>query len=259
MSWGVANLSIAAGVAAMAAPVIMQPWAFYVASALGTMIADPDGMKASAERWRTTDHRNGVTAELDELNQQMSALKTQLHEKGKWEGGASEAFDNIHAGYMQSVSQLKGIRNATGDALDSTADFWNVATYFCCAIAGAMAGIALAKAMARGSLIGALPVEAASAAAGQGILTAVRGMMGKQLLVAGGLSYALYTAVQASEMSGKIFPTAKAMPTEMTTAGQMPFNGAQYDKTMGLTEKYDESLKNSPLGNMGGNGGVLPT
>lgn len=240
MKWGLTSLTTAAAVASGAAVVIMQPWAFAVAAMLGAMVADPDGMAESARKWRTTD-QEGVTAELDELNQQLGALKKQLQEKGTWEGGAFSAFDAIHTSYQQSVDQLKSIRNGTGNTLDETAKFWNIASYFCSAIAGVMAGIATAKMLARTNPITIGPAEVASAAAGQGILQSVRSMSTKMLLASGAVTGVLYQAVQGSTMT---------MPNSLIAASQAPFNSAQYTPGVGLTEKPGNM--NLGLGNTGG-------
>jgi uncharacterized protein YukE len=246
-------------VATAAAFMIMQPWAFYVAAALGTMISDPDGMAESAKGWRTAD-KDGLTAELDEVNEQVNALKTYLQEEGKWEGEAFSAFNEIQTSYTNSITQLKEIRNNTGDALDQTATFYTYATYFCAAVAGAMMGIALAKRAAQTNPVTLLPAEAASAAAGQAITKSVQSVIGKQLMVAGGLAFLLYQAKEMTHMSGKLFPTLDAIPSEMSVTADgslLPFtnDGMTYQEGAGLTPTGDYSTTDSSTTDPTGGGG----
>ncbi|MFG1941934.1 WXG100 family type VII secretion target [Nonomuraea sp. NPDC048826] len=237
----------AAGTATAAAFMIGQPWAFYVASGIGTMISDPEGMTESAQHWRTAD-RNGATTELDDLTTQLASLKTQLKDQGTWEGEAFTAFDEIHTSYTESVKQLKEIRNATGDAVDSSATFYKWGAVFCQTIALGMMALGIAKMIAKASPVSAVIAEGVAATFGKITLTAVKQVLWKQRWVAGGLGIALYTAVNMSEAAGKVFPTLKAIPTEMSMmeGGKLkPFmnDGMTYDENTGaLLPKVDDSL-----------------
>ncbi|MGA5756858.1 WXG100 family type VII secretion target [Nonomuraea bangladeshensis] len=238
----------AASTALASAFFIGQPWAFYVASAIGTLVSDPEGMETAAKNWRTSDH-NGEVEELDKLDTELAGLKTQLQNDGTWEGEAFKSFEAVHTSYKDSLKQLKEVRNATGDGVDSTAGFYKVCTYLCNAIALSMAGLAVYKVASKASPLTAAFSEGVAAAFGKITLTAIKKVLGKQILVAGGLTYALYTAIQASEMAGKVFPSLKAIPTEMATmqnGGGPPFSqgGLEYNEDAGsLMPKMDKSMK----------------
>ncbi|MEW9546978.1 WXG100 family type VII secretion target [Nonomuraea sp. NPDC050783] len=238
---------VAAGMATAAAFMIRSPWAFYTASAIGTMISDPEGMEESAKKWRTSD-RGGDTTELDELDTQLTNLRTQLQDQGKWEGEAFEAFDAVHKSYKQSLVNLKEIRNDTGDGVESTAGFYKVGAYICSTIAISMMALGIYKLVAKANPVTAATAEVADAAQGRITLAAVKQVVRKQAMVAGGLTFAMYSAVQASEAAGKVFPTLKAIPNEMTamTSGKgTPFtqDGLTYDEDAGaLMPKMDKSM-----------------
>ncbi|MEV5554299.1 hypothetical protein AB0L44_11615 [Nonomuraea wenchangensis] len=241
------EMSMAAAATALgSAFFIAQPWAFYVASAIGTLVSDPEGMENAAKNWRTSDHR-GEVEELDKLDAELVNLKTQLQDDGTWEGEAFKSFETVHASYKDSLKQLKEVRNATGDGVDSTAGFYKVCTYVCCTIAAAMAGLAIYKVASKASPLTAAFSEGVAAAFGKITLTAIKKVLGKQIMVAGGLTFALYSAIQASEMAGKVFPTLKAIPTEMSTmqnGGKTPFtqDGLEYNEDAGsLMPKMDEA------------------
>ncbi|MEU6729012.1 WXG100 family type VII secretion target [Nonomuraea wenchangensis] len=248
----------AAGTATASAFFIGQPWAFYVASAIGTLVSDPEGMETAAKNWRTSDH-NGEVEELDKLDTELTNLKTQLQNDGTWEGDAFESFETVHTNYKNSLKQLKEVRNATGDGVNSTAGFYKVCTYLCSAIATAMAGLAVYKVASKASPLTAAFSEGVAAAFGKITLTAIKKVLGKQIMVAGGLTFALYTAIQTSEMAGKVFPTLKAIPTEMSlmqNGGGSPFtqDGLQYNEDAGaLMPKMDEATAKKY------GGGGLPT
>ncbi|MCK2221289.1 WXG100 family type VII secretion target [Actinomadura sp. ATCC 31491] len=236
----------AAFTATAAAFMIRSPWAFYVATGIGTMISDPEGMEESAKQWRTSD-RGGLTDELDELDTQLAGLRTQLQEKGTWEGESFKAFDAVHTSYKDSLKQLKEVRNSTGDGVESTAGFYKVSVYACNAIALGMMAFGIWKLVSKANPVTAAVAEGSDPVVGRTFLTAAKQVLRKQVMVAGGLTFALYSAVQASEMSGKIFPSLKAIPTEMSSlqSGKgMPFtqDGMTYDENAGsLMPKMDES------------------
>ncbi|MEZ7129209.1 WXG100 family type VII secretion target [Nonomuraea sp. AD125B] len=240
----------AAGTATASAFFIGQPWAFYVASAIGTLVSDPEGMETAANNWRTSDHHaEGLVTELKSLDEQLTELKTTLQNDGTWEGEAFKSFETVHTSYKDSLKQLKEVRNATGDGVSSTAGFYKVCTYVCSAIAAAMAGLAIYKVASKASPLTAAFSEGVAAAFGKITLTAIKKVLGKQILVAGGLTWALYSAIQASEMAGKVFPSLKAIPTEMSTmqnGGGSPFtqDGLEYNEDAGsLMPKMDKSMK----------------
>ncbi|MET8988934.1 hypothetical protein ABZW49_26085 [Nonomuraea wenchangensis] len=236
----------AAGTALASAFFIGQPWAFYLASALGTLISDPEGMDNAAKNWRTSDH-SGEVEELDKLDTELTKLKTQLQDDGTWEGEAFKSFETVHTSYKNSLKQLKEVRNATGDGVSSTAGFYKKCTYVCWLVAAGMAGLAIYMVASKASPLTAAFSQGVAAAFGKITLTAIKKVLGKQIMVAGGLTFALYSAVQASEMAGKVFPTLKAIPTEMSTmqnGGGSPFtqDGLQYNEDAGsLMPKMDEA------------------
>ncbi|HEX4814465.1 MAG TPA: WXG100 family type VII secretion target [Nonomuraea sp.] len=242
----------AAATAIGSASLIRSPWASYTAVAIGAMVSDPEGMADAARNWRS-----GATSELTQLDQQLGQLKNQLKEQGKWEGGAFTAFETVHDNFRNSVTQLKNIRTNTGDAVDSSQDFFKWGAIGCSVIAGAMLLIAMTKyASNLGGPVGRVAGLIWEKAAGQATLRITKEMLkkhGKVVLVLSGL---MYLVVKQTESTGKVFPGLKAMPTEMTTATVMPFmnDGMTYDPNTGaLLPKPDDSLTN-PYG-----GGQFPT
>ncbi|WP_219495580.1 WXG100 family type VII secretion target [Nonomuraea coxensis] len=238
----------AASTAIVSAFFVGQPWAFYVAGAIGTLVSDPEGMDTAAENWRTTDHhKDGLVEELSTLDTRLTELKTQLQTDGTWKGEAFKSFEAVHTSYKDSLKQLKEVRNATGDGVSSTATFYKVSTVVCSAIAAAMAGLAIYKVASKASPLTAAFSEGIAAAFGKITLSAIKKVIGKRVMVIGGLIFALYSAKQASEMAGKVFPTLKAIPTEMSMmqkGGGTPFtqDGLTYNEDAGsLMPKMDEA------------------
>ncbi|NRQ39075.1 WXG100 family type VII secretion target [Nonomuraea sp. NN258] len=237
----------AAGLAVTAAFMIRQKWAFYVAAAIGLMVADPGGMSNSAMIWRTTD-QGGSTAELDELDRSLDRLKDRLKEEGKWDGQAFDTFAGVHETFKKSLKTLKETRNDTGQAVDQTAAVYHYGAYVCLAVASAMMVLGVIRLASSFNPFTAAASEVATAAAGAATTQTVRQMLMKQGKLVAILATILYMVVQQTEAMGKIFPTLKAMPTPMSVGGaSTEFAGAglQYDeKTGSLMPKMDESLMN---------------
>lgn len=232
---------IAAGTAGLAAIFIGRPWAFYVAATLGTLINNPEGMDDSAENWTE------AVAELKKLDEQLDALKQRLVDEGTWEGEAFKAFETVHATFKDSLKQLMDGRIATGDGVASTATFSKSTAVFDVALATTMSAFAGYMVGSRTSPITAAFAEGVAAAFGKVTLTAIKGVIRKQFMVAGVLTFLMYSAIQASEIAGKIFPTLKAIPTEMSAMGSgggMAFtqDGLEYNEEAGsLMPKMDEA------------------
>lgn len=237
----------AAGTALLGASMIWRPWPFYVAACIGTMLSDPDGMESSAGQWRTN--------ELDTLTQGLVGLRTQLEQKGTWEGEAKTAFDGVQKSFNDSIKQLGEIRNNTAEGVESTSNFYKVGAVVCTAIAAGMYAFGLWKMAMRSTPPTALAAETVDAAVGKATLTVIGNVVKKHGMVVVGLGTLLTMAVQQTKMSGKIFPTLEAgIPTAMTSSsGKMPFtnDGMIYDPGMGaLTPKMDDSLTRGLGGNI---------
>ncbi|MDA0637166.1 hypothetical protein OUY22_27510 [Nonomuraea sp. MCN248] len=230
----------AAIMATLAAPMIMRPWAFYVAAALGTMISDPEGMMESAKEWKVND--------LVQLDGEIETLKTTLKDKGTWEGEAFEAFDKVHTSFKESLKNLNESRNATGEAVDSTAGFYKVGAFVCSAIAVGMMAYGIWKMVARSNPATAVAAEATDAAVGTPVTNTVKSMLKKHGIAVASLAGLLGMVKMQTESAGKVFPTLKAIPTEMSlmqSGGSKPFmnDGMTYDDNVGtLLPKMDESL-----------------
>ncbi|MEU4516819.1 hypothetical protein AB0G05_45665 [Nonomuraea wenchangensis] len=234
---------IAAGSAVVSAVFIGQPWAFYVAATLGSLVNNPEGMEDSVKHWL------GAVDDLLDLDKQLDALKKRLEDEGTWEGEAFKAFETAYTSFKSSLKQLKDGRTATGEGVGSHASFSKFTAGFSVAIATAMSALAGYKVGSKASPITAAIAEGVTATIGKITLTSVKKLLGRQIMVAGGLSFLLYSAIQASEMAGKVFPTLKAIPTEMSTMGNsggMPFiqDGLEYNEDAGsLMPKMDESIQ----------------
>ncbi|MGP3955561.1 WXG100 family type VII secretion target [Nonomuraea sp. 3N208] len=249
----------AAATAIGAALLIRSSWASYVAAAIGTMVSDPEGMTDAAMSWRTTD-QSGSTAELDQLETQLDSLKTQLQEEGTWEGEAFNSFATIHTSFKESVQQLKETRNSTGEAVDSSADFFRWGAIACTAIAGFMLIVAISKwASNLGGPIGRAAGWLWEKAAGQATLTITKAMLKRHGIAIAALGGLLYMLKAQTESTGKIFPTLEAMPTQMTaleSGDTIPFtyDGMIYEEGAGLVPTGDYSTTD-PTGGGGGGGG----
>ncbi|MFB4282587.1 MULTISPECIES: WXG100 family type VII secretion target [unclassified Nonomuraea] len=230
----------AASTALVAAGMIWRPWGFYVAATIGTMISDPEGMTESAAGWRTE--------ELVTLGAQLDALKTQLKDQGTWEGSAFDAFESVHTSFKNSIDDLNAARDDTGQAVDSAAGFYRVGAIVCSAVALAMLGWGIAKMAMRFNPATAVAAETTDAAVGNAATSTIRTVAKRHLMVAGGMAAVLAVVVQQSKMTGKIFPTLEAMPTQMSTmqnGGSTPFtnDGMTYDEDMAtLTPQIDETM-----------------
>ncbi|MGI5283932.1 WXG100 family type VII secretion target [Nonomuraea polychroma] len=212
--------STAATTATMAAGMIWQPWAWYVAAAIGTFVSDPDGMEESARNWRTSD-KGGVTTELDDLITELNTLKDQLKNKATWEGGAFQTFEGVHSTFIESVEQLKTVRDDTGDAVDSNAAFLKVVAVIALAIAGLMLALGIYLMVWRLHPLTAPFAIGGVAAVGQTILTAVKGFVTKNWKVAAVVAGIMLAAAELTRMTGQVFPTLEAVPS----ATPFPFLG----------------------------------
>ncbi|MFD1542261.1 WXG100 family type VII secretion target [Nonomuraea guangzhouensis] len=243
---------LAASGAAAGAVMILQPWAFYVAAALGVMVSDPGAMSRSAKAWRSLDH-DGLMSELDDLDQGLDHLKKQLKSSGKWAGAAFDTFEGIHKSFKNGVKSLKDTRNDTGQAVDVAAKAYHYGALVAVAVGSSMLILGLWKLAMRATPWTMIASEGLSAVRGSITLQAVKKLLVRHGMIIGGLSTVLYMAVQQTEMTGKLFPGLEAaIPTEMTamkSGGMPPFSdaGMQYDEKMGgLSVKMDDSLGKLP-------------
>ncbi|MGW0801877.1 WXG100 family type VII secretion target [Nonomuraea sp. NPDC002799] len=235
----------AGGMAALATALIRSGWTFYITSAIGSMISDPEGMEGSAKQTLTTV-KNGLTVEFEEIDKLLVSLKTQLKEQGTWEGEAFEAFEQVHTSFRDSLKQLEDSRNATGEGLESSAAFWKVGAIVCASVAAVMLTLGIAKAASNlGGPIGKAAAWTAETVIAKTIIKVMEKVFGKHLLAIGALGGIMYAANAYADTAGKVFPTLKAMPTEMgsmTSLGGKPFtnDGMIYDKDLGaLTPKRE--------------------
>ncbi|MFC5815478.1 hypothetical protein [Nonomuraea harbinensis] len=233
--------SAAAMMSLTAAVMIAQPWAFYVAAAFGTLVSNPEGMDDSATNWRSTD-QNGVTTELNKLVEELEELKTQLKEDGKWEGGAFQSFSGVHGSFVESIGQLKNIRDETGNAVSSTADFMKIVSYIVLAIAGVMLAWGIFCFATRWHPVSAVTVYGMSAALGKAILAATKKIVASNWKKTAILAGIMFLAVQYTQMTGQMFPTVDPIPSEMSvlntgdpTSMRQPFtnDGLVYDEDTG--------------------------
>ncbi|MFI7616287.1 WXG100 family type VII secretion target [Nonomuraea terrae] len=237
MYWG------AAGTATAAAAMIRSPWAFYVATTIGTMVSDPEGMADSARNWRTTA-QNGAVSELDDLERGLTDLRNYLKETGTWEGGAFEAFDQVHGDFKDSLAQLKESRNATGEGVESSAGFFQWGAVICTGLAAAMLTLGVAKLASNlAGPVGRVATVVAESVVAKGIITVMQKVFSKHLYVIGTLGGLMYVSNQYAQTAGRIFPGLEAMPTQTSTlgTGRQPFMGTEmtYDEKAGaLTPKF---------------------
>ncbi|WP_433512526.1 WXG100 family type VII secretion target [Nonomuraea sp. CA-143628] len=239
---------MAASMAAAGAVAILQPWAFYVAAAIGVMVSDPGAMSNSAKAWQSIDH-DGLMTELDELDEGLDRLKKQLKSSGKWEGAAFDTFEGIHKSFKNGVKSLKDTRNDTGRAVNATAKAYHEGARVAVLVGGGMYALGMYKLLSKATPWTAILAEGVSAVRGRITLQTVRSLLWKHGKVVGGLSLVLYLAIQQTETTGKLFPGLEAsIPTEMTamkSGGMPPFSdaGMTYDEKMGgLSVKMDDSL-----------------
>jgi hypothetical protein len=239
---------MAASTATAGAIAILQPWAFYVAAAIGVMVSDPGAMSKSAKAWMDLDL-------LEELDAGLDHLKKQLKSSGKWEGGAFDTFEGVHTSFKNGVNSLKDTRKDTGQAVDVAAKAYHYGALVAVAIGASMFALGLYKLVSKATPWTAILAEGVSAARGRITLQMVKSLLWKHGKVVGGLSLVLYLAIQQTETTGKLFPGLEAaIPTEMSamkSGGMPPFSdaGMQYDEKMGgLSVKMDESLGKVPGG-----------
>lgn len=228
-------------ISTMAAFMIAQPWAFYVAAAFGSLVSNPEGMDDSATNWRSTDQA-GVTAELDNLVTELESLKTRLKDEGTWEGSAFQSFENVHGSFITSIGQLKEIRNDTGDAVSSTAGFLKIVSGIALTVAGLMFAWGVYCMVSRVHPLSALTAHGLSAALGKAILAMVKTIVANNWKAAAILTAVMFGVVQYTQMTGQMFPTVDPVPTEMSViseGGTDPMNMRQPFTNDGL--KYDEN------------------
>ncbi|MEU4228834.1 WXG100 family type VII secretion target [Nonomuraea sp. NPDC026600] len=245
---------LAASTAVAGAAMIMQPWAFYAAAAIGVMVSDPGAMAKTAKAWRSLDH-DGLMSELDELAGGLDKLKTDLKSSAKWEGASFDTFEGIHTAFKNGVKSLKDTRNDTGDAVDAAAKIYHYGALSAMAVGSVMLWMGLSKMAARFTPGLGNFAEVLTAARGAVTLQAVKAILKKHALAVAVVTGVLYMAIKQTEMTGKLFPGLEAsIPTEMTamkSGGMPPFSdaGMQYDEKMGgLSVKMDESLGKVPGG-----------
>ncbi|MFG1963886.1 WXG100 family type VII secretion target [Nonomuraea sp. NPDC049028] len=250
----------AAAMASSAAFVIQQPWAFYAAAGIGTLVSNPGAMADAAKAWQSVDHA-GLMSELDELDDGLDQLKKQLKTSGKWEGGAFDTFEGIHTAFKNGVKSLKETRNDTGEAVHSASKAYYVGSGVVMLAAVGMMGFAVYKLLSSATPFTKAVGEALVAVRGSLTLQSIRKLIAKQGLIVAGLGMVLYMSMQQTEMTGKLFPMLEAsIPTEMSamkSGGMPPFSdaGMAYDEKMGgLTVKMDDSLTGKLPGGSGSPG-----
>ncbi|WP_327087490.1 hypothetical protein OIE66_34955 [Nonomuraea sp. NBC_01738] len=240
---GTTLFKTAAATALTAALMIRQPWAFYVAAAMGTLISDPAAMDARAKQWCTPDQQ-GTAKDVDDLIASVGAMKKELYDAGKWDGGAYEQFVTVCDDYVKSLTQIKSGRNDTGTACRQAAKFYFMVAIILQGIALLMLGLGVFKTLSSANPATGFMAELAALRQGGMLWSKIRSIMFKQGLIAGGLATIFFMVSSNTEMSGKLFPH-KAIPTEMSTMknGGLPefMNaGLEYDQTTGFTPKVDD-------------------
>jgi uncharacterized protein YukE len=239
----------AAATAGAAAFLIGQPWAFYVAAMIGTMVSDPGRMSKSADTWRTFD-QGGSTYELAMLQTDLAVLKASLQQQAKWDGAAFEQFEETWNEFNKSLKTLESTRNSTGEAVDQSAKLYHGGAKACMVISGLMMAFALVLVMARGKMPFSWVVNSK---AGKVTLEMLKKMLLKHGIAVATLTTIMYLAVKKSEESGKLFPGAKPIPSELSrmASGATPeFTNVTLDYTVGtpgLTLKPDSNGGISPL------------
>ncbi|MEV0617180.1 WXG100 family type VII secretion target [Nonomuraea sp. NPDC050404] len=229
---------------------IQSRWAYYAAAALATVVSNPDDMDKAVGKWRETN------ASIATLNTDLDKLKTDLQDKGEWQGQASDTFAATHKTYKQSLDELGRANAGAGDAVEqhSTLAKWGLVP------AGAVVtlmGVAAATRLA-GNLTGPWGKAAAlifDKLVGTATLQVTKQMVKKFGIASAVVGGLMYTVMQMSESSGKAFPGAKAVPADLNTGGGLKYQFPQleYQEGMGLTQKVDtEGMTNMPKG-----GGIL--
>lgn len=241
---GATIFKTATATALTAAFMIRQPWAFYVAAIMGTLQSDTGTMDSRGKQWCTPDQQ-GEAREVDDLIQAIGAMKKDIHDAGNWDGGAYQQFEEICDTYVKSLTQIKSGRNDTGAACREAASFYFKLAIVLLIIAGIMLTIGIVKTFCSANPVTAAGAEPAAAAAGRSLWKKISGFLVKHGMITGGLATIFFMVSANTEMSGKVFPQLKGIPTEMSTMknGAMPefMNaGLDYDKTTGFTPKMDD-------------------
>lgn len=227
---------VGALLATASAPMILQPWAFYIVVLIGTLFSNPEGMDESVRNWRTTAN-DGETFELQDLREELNKVKEEL-KAGKWEGGAYEQFEEVHDSFVDSVEQLERIRNDTGDAVASHATLLKIAGAASAATGFLMFVLGLCLMTSRLTPGTAVVAQFASAMFGKTALATMRKILANNVKAAAVLAAIMVMVVQYTETTGQGFPTAKPIPTEMSMMGDDPMNMRQPFTNDGL--QYDE-------------------
>lgn len=241
----------AASMSTAAAFMIAQPWAFYVAIAIGTLVSNPDGMADSAKNWRTRDE-DGVTEELDQLLRELNLLKERLEKEATWEGGAFQSFEQVHSNFVASIGDLKEIRNETGSSVSSTAEFLKIVSWVVFGIAAVMFAWGVFCFATRWHPVAAVTVYGLSAALGKAILAALRKILANNVRAMGILALVMTGVVTYTQTTARMFPTLDPVPRDTSMKGdptdpssmKMPFMnvGMEYDERSGtLTPAEGES------------------
>ena len=250
---GKALYYVAAATSATGALMIRRPWAYYVTLMIGLMISDPGQMSESAKAWRTTDN-GGSTSELIALRGELSTLRNTLKEEGKWEGEAFERFDAAYQDFNKSLKMLETTRNSTGEAVDQSAKLFFGGAVVCNVIADFMFLYGVALMLLRYNVYGNFIAQALDIQVSKVAVQSVKKVLIRHGIAVGVLSTVMYQAMQMAETSGKLFPTMKSLPTELSnlkSGGMAEFtnSGLEYDEQAGsLTPKVDDSLSKGILG-----------
>ncbi|MGW7479237.1 WXG100 family type VII secretion target [Nonomuraea muscovyensis] len=228
---------IAATVSAGCSLIIRRPLAFAIAAGLGVIMADPEGMLEAMKEWKTKAE-GGLTEEVEELVRSVRSLNDRLKNDAHWDGAARVAYEAVAEPFIEELEKLGTGRNGIGDALKSSADQYEMLSYF--AVATAMAMVAWAVLVSVGKLTPATWVTSEIALnAGLGSLwTALRPILFKLGIFAAGV-FAIYQGVsmQNLEQAGK-FQNMMAMPmVEQYGLGNDPNSGALVQKPIPTTKQ----------------------
>ncbi|MEV4114961.1 hypothetical protein [Nonomuraea sp. NPDC049695] len=238
------------GIITAEALLLRSKWAISVATAMAVMLSNLDGMDEAVKEWHKTDKQLGT------LKTELDKLRTELKDKGKWDGTAESTFDEAYDSFQKSLDELGRASGGTGDAVGqySTISRWGAA--FASMVAAIMHMVVLVRYLSATNPWARLAALTFEHVVSKGLLTAVKSVLKKHTMAVGVVAGATYMAVKMQESSGKAFPMAKAVPAGLNTGGGMEFQFPQleHQEGVGLSPKVDtESLGTMPKSG----GGIL--
>jgi len=140
-----------AGMAATAAR--LEPTGWPLAGLLATLISSPEAMRQGARQWReepTADGKpTGAAAVKEALNQQLAALESEGHLKGKM----LTTLKQKHAELNTQLDNFERCRECVSGGLNSGADLYDAASWVSSSLGGSAMAVAVFSQACKGQVL----------------------------------------------------------------------------------------------------------